>query len=252
MLSGVGPAEQLRAAGVPVRHDLPGVGQNLRDHPHVGAAWRPTFGYPMHPELPRYQVALRYTAPGSSRRLDVQILMISYATGRVDRGGDGRTPLGVAIQPVLNLAVGRGAIALRSADPAVQPAIDFDMLAEAEDRRRLRDAVRLSVELGAHRAFADILADPITPGPAALASDDALDAWMLRWMLREVTHTNHLSGTCRIGEADDRLAVVDQRGRVHGLEGLHVADCSVMPDCVRANTNATAMMIGERMASLLL
>jgi choline dehydrogenase len=247
MLSGVGPAEQLRAAGVPVRHDLPGVGQNLRDHPHVGAAWRPIFGYPMHPELPRYQVALRYTAPGSSRRLDVQILMISFATGRVDRGGDGRTPLGVAIQPVLNLAVGHGALALRSDDPAVQPSIDFDMLAEAEDRRRLRDAVRLSVELGGHRAFADILGDPIAPGRAELASDDALDAWMLR----EVTHTNHLSGTCRMGNAADRLAVVDQRGRVHGLEGLHVADCSVMPDCVRANTNATAMMIGERIAGLL-
>ena len=241
MLSGVGPAEQLRAAGVAVRHKLPGVGQNLRDHPHVGAAWRPTFGYPMHPELPRYQVALRYTAPGSSRRLDMQILMISYATGRVDRGGDGRTPLGIAIQPVLNLAVGHGQIRLRSADPAVQPEIDFALLAEAEDRRRLREGVGLCLELGSHRAFAGMLDARIAP------PDGDLDAWMLR----EVTHTNHLSGTCKMGPSDDPSAVVDRHGRVHGIEGLHVADCSVMPDCVRANTNATAMMIGERMAAIL-
>jgi choline dehydrogenase len=247
MLSGVGPAEQLRAAGLAVRHELPGVGQNLRDHPHVGAAWRPTFGYPMHPELPRYQVALRYTAPGSTRRLDMQVLMISYATGRVDRGGDGRTPLGVAIQPVLNLAVGHGRIRLRSADPSVQPEIDFDLLAEAEDRRRLREGVRLCTELGRHRAFADILGSAIAPGHAELASDAALDAWMLR----EATHTNHLSGTCKMGPTTDPTAVVDGRGRVHGLESLHVVDCSVMPDCVRANTNATAMMIGERLAAIL-
>ena len=71
-------------------------------------------------------------------------------------------------------------------------------------------------------------------------------------MLREVTHTNHISGTCKMGPASDPLAVVDQEGRVHGLDGLRVADASIMPDCVRANTNATAMMIGERMADLML
>ena len=69
-------------------------------------------------------------------------------------------------------------------------------------------------------------------------------------MLREVTHTHHLSGTCKMGPATDPLAVVDQDGRVHGLEGIRVADASIMPDCVRANTNATCMMIGERMAEL--
>ncbi len=67
-------------------------------------------------------------------------------------------------------------------------------------------------------------------------------------MRREVTHTHHLSGTCKMGPASDALAVVDQYGRVHGLDGLRVADASIMPDCVRANTNATSMMIGERVA----
>ena len=70
-------------------------------------------------------------------------------------------------------------------------------------------------------------------------------------MRREVTHTHHLSGTCKMGPASDPLAVVDQEGRVHGIDGLRVADASIMPDCVRANTNATTMMIGERMADLI-
>jgi choline dehydrogenase len=247
LLSGVGPADQLRAAGVPVTHELPGVGQNLRDHPHVGAAWRPKLGYPMHPDLPRYQVALRSTAPGSKLRNDLQILMVSYATGRVDRGGDGRTPVGIVLQPVLNLAVGQGEIRLRSEDPWVQPSIDLNMLAVASDRQRLSDGLRLAVRLGQHPAFAGILGDRIVPSDKLLDSDAAL----AEWMGREVTHTNHLSGTCKMGPAADPLAVVDQRGRVHGIEGLRVADCSVMPDCVRANTNATAMMIGERLADLI-
>lgn len=173
--------------------------------------------------------------------------MVSYATGRVDRGGDGRTPLGVVLQPVLNLATGHGTIQLRSDDPSVQPAIDFNMLGDAFDRRRLRESLRLAVRLGGHPAFAGILGERIAPSDALLESDAALDTWMLR----EVAHTNHLSGTCEMGPAADPLAVVDQRGRVHGLERLRVADCSVMPDCVRANTNATAMMIGERMADLI-
>jgi choline dehydrogenase len=247
MLSGIGPADQLRAAGVAVRHDLPGVGQNLRDHPHVGTLWRPVFGYPMDPELPRYQVCLRYGAPGSVLRNDLQILMTSYATGRVDRGGDGRTPLGIVLQPVLNLALGSGELRLRSDDPSIQPAIDLNMLAEEEDRRRLRESVRLCVELGRDAAFAGIVAGRVAPGDEVLASDERLDAWMLR----EATHTNHLSGTCKMGPAGDPRAVVDQRGRVHGLEGLRVVDCSIMPNCVRANTNATAMMIGERVAELM-
>jgi choline dehydrogenase len=247
MLSGIGPADQLRSAGVEIRRELPGVGQNLRDHPHVGTLWRPKIGYPMNPDLPRYQVALRYTAPGSPLRNDMQILMVSYATGRVDRGGDGRTPVGIVIQPVLNLAVGRGEVRLRSNEASVQPSIDLNMLAESFDRRRLGDAVRLCARIGQHPAFARVVDRRIAPSDAVLESDDALDCWLLR----EVTHTHHLSGTCKMGPSADPLAVVDQRGRVHGLDGLRVADCSIMPDCVRANTNATAMMIGERMADLI-
>ncbi|HEX2186981.1 MAG TPA: GMC family oxidoreductase N-terminal domain-containing protein, partial [Chloroflexota bacterium] len=257
LLSGVGPAADLEALGVRVRLDLPGVGKNLRDHPHLHATWRPAFGYPMHPELPRYQTALRYTSPvtpggpagagAAPLRNDMQILMISYATGRVDRGGDGRTPVGMAMLPVLNLARGQGELRLQSAEPTIQPRLDFNLLAEAYDRERLREALRLCIRLGEHAAFAGILGQRLAPPDDVLTSDEALDAWMRR----EVWHTNHCSGTCKMCPSSDPLAVVDEAGRVHGLQGLRVADASIMPDCVRANTNATTMMIGERLADLI-
>jgi choline dehydrogenase len=247
LLSGIGPADQLREAGIAVQHDLPGVGQNLRDHPHVYSTWQPRADWLMDAALPRYQVALRYTSPGSALRNDMQILMISFATARVDRGGDGLTPVGVTLQPVLNLAAGHGALWLQSADPLVQPSIDFDYLRDEADRRRLRDSLHLCVELTRHHAFERILERRIAPTDDVLESDAALDAWMLA----EVSTTNHASGTCKMGPSSDSLAVVSQTGKVHGIDGLRVADASIMPDCVRANTNATVMMIGERMASLI-
>ncbi len=247
MLSGVGPADRLNSTGIPIKVDLPGVGRNLCDHPHVGALWTPQPGYPMDPDMPRYQVALRCTAAGSHLRNDLQILMISFATGRVDRGGDGRTPAGIAIQPVLNLSLGKGELRLQSADPTLQPALDYNLLADPFDRRRLREALHLCLRLAQHPSFEGILGPRIAPTDGALASDDALDDWMLH----EVTTTNHISGTCKMGPVSDTTAVVNQYGRVHGLEGIRIADASIVPDCVRANTNATTMMIGERMADLI-
>jgi choline dehydrogenase len=201
----------------------------------------------MDPNKQRYQTLLRYTAPGSDLRNDMQILMSAFATARVDRGGDGRTPVGITIQPVLNLARSAGEVRLQSADPTVQPALDYRLLAEPSDRQRLRDALRLSLDLARHPAFRGILDARLAPTDADFASDDALDAWMLR----EVTTTHHISGTCKMGPATDPAAVVDQQGRVHGVDALRVADASIMPDCVRANTNATTMMIGERLADLM-
>jgi choline dehydrogenase len=247
MLSGIGPADQLRAAGVEVHQDLQGVGKNLRDHPHVYATWQPSPDYFMDPDRPRYQVALRYTASDSPLRNDMQILMVSFATARVDRGGDGVTPVGITLQPVLNLAASHGELRLQSADPSVQPALDFGYLRDPSDRRRLRNGLHLCMELANHAAFRSILGKRIAPDDDVLDSDAALD----RWMAREVSTTNHISGTCKMGVSSDAMAVVDQFGRVHGLQGLRVGDASIMPDCVRANTNATTMMIGERIAELI-
>jgi choline dehydrogenase len=98
-----------------------------------------------------------------------------------------------------------------------------------------------------HPSFADIIAERSSPTDADLASDAALDAWLAR----EVTTSQHISCTCKMGPAADPMAVVDQYGRVHGLENLRVIDASIMPDCIRANTNVTTMMIGERMADFI-
>ena len=87
----------------------------------------------------------------------------------------------------------------------------------------------------------------VSPPDEALASDAALDAWMMR----EVGTTHHMTGTARMGVASDPMAVTDQYGRVRGIDGLRVCDLSILPDCVRANTNATAMMVGEKVADLM-
>ncbi len=247
MLSGVGPEDQLTAAGVQLVHHSPGVGQNLRDHPILGIGWSVKPGYPMDPDAPRYQVLLRYTAEGSDQRNDMQIVMISFATGPVASGGDGRTSLGISMLPVLNKAVGRGEIRLSSSDPTVQPVLDYHFFVEEEDRRRFREGIRLCLRLGEHESFKDIIDSRVSPSDADLASDEALD----RWLMTMARTCHHISGTCKMGPDSDPEAVIDQYGRVYGVEGLRVADASIMPDCVRANTNATAMMIGERMADFI-
>jgi choline dehydrogenase len=247
MLSGVGPAGQLQALGIPVVHDLPGVGQNMRDHPMVYVTFRTKKDHPMDGFAPRVQMALRYTAPDSDLRNDIQVLMQSFATGKVNLGGDRMEPLGIRMLAILNLAVGSGELRLTSADPSVQPFLDYRYFEDEFDRRRMREAIRLCVKLGQDEGFKDIVEDRIEPTDAELASDDALDVFMRR----EVTTGQHISCTCKMGPSDDPMSVVDQYGKVHGLQNLRVADASIMPDCVRANTNVTTMMIGEHIADFI-
>ena len=177
----------------------------------------------------------------------MMIFMQSFATERVDRGGERMEPLGIRMISVLDLALGAGELRLNSANPDEQPFLDYNYLQEAEDRRRLRDAVRLCARLGEHPDFAHIIQERIEPTDEQLADDAALDAYMLR----EVTTGQHISGTCKMGPASDPMAVVDQYGKVHGMENLRIVDASIMPDCIRANTNVTTITIGERIAEFI-
>ncbi len=247
LLSGVGPTDHLQSMGIPLVHDLPGVGQNLRDHPIIYLVFRTKQAYPLDGLAPRMQVALRYTADDSDLRNDIQVLMQSFATERVDRGGDRMEPLGIGMVAVLDLAVGSGELYLTSADAKTQPFLDYRYLQDEFDRRRLREVVRLCVRLSEHEAFRDIIEARVRPTDAELATDAALD----EFLLREAMSGQHISGTCKMGPASDAMAVVDQHGRVHGLQGLRIADASIMPNCIRANTNVTTMMIGERIADLM-
>ena len=248
MLSGVGPADQLSTLGIPAVHNMSGVGQNLRDHPSVSVAWRTKEGFSMDADAPRFQVALRYTASGSEFRNDMQNQprLVRHPTNRPWRGW--KEPIGIAMNAVLNLALGQGEMRLTSIDPSVQPSLNYNYLQEPFDRQRLREAVRLCVELAEHDSFRSIIADRIARSDAELDSDGALDDWLMR----EASTGQHISGTCKMGPSSDPMSVVDQFGRVHGLDHLRVADASIMPNCIRANTNVTTMMIGERLASLML
>ena len=241
MLSGVGPAEHLRSLGIPVVHDLPGVGKNFRDHPMAPVRLRVRDDFPQDPEAPRVQAGLRYTAGGSGRRNDMQIMPSSFS---FPLGGDPLAGEGVRFSCILELAAGKGEITLASADPHDQPNLYYGFLEEESDRERLREAVRICFRLLEHESFQDIVAGPLTPTAEDVATDEALDDWLNR----NVTTSQHLAGTCKMGPELDPMAVVDQYCRVRGLEGLRVADTSVMPDVVRANTNTTAITIGERVA----
>jgi choline dehydrogenase len=242
--SGVGPSEQLRALDIPVVQHLPGVGANLRDHPMVLVLFQPREGL-LDPWGPVLQVVLRYTAAGSDLRNDMQLLPICVAgihgSFLTDAPED---VMATGFVVAIEQAVGAGELRLASPDPHAQPVIAYRYLEDPWDRARLREGVRLAIELTRHRAYADLVTALWAPTADDLASDEALDAWLLR----RVTTQHHATGTCKMGPATDPLAVVDQYGHVHGLEGLRVADASIMPNVTRANTNATTIMIGERIA----
>ena len=156
-------------------------------------------------------------------------------------------PIGFQVTPALYLATGAGSLHLTSTDPHVQPALNYNYFAEEFDLTRHREAVRLVADLLAHPAYRAISEGAINLSKEDLASDATVDSWILR----NATTSHHSSSTCKMGPASDPLAVVDQFGKVHGLAGLRVVDASIMPDCIRANTNVTTMVIGERVAAFM-
>jgi choline dehydrogenase len=155
--------------------------------------------------------------------------------------------MGVGMIIAIYLAKGAGEITLNSTDPYEQPFLDYNYLTEEEDRRRFRDAVRMCVELAQSDPYIKYIEHRVEPTDADLQSDEALD----QFLLRNVRTSHHVSGTAKMGPASDDMAVVDQFGNVYGVDNLRVADASIMPDCIRANTNITAMVIGERIADFI-
>ncbi len=241
MLSGLGPAEQLEAQGIPVAVELPGVGQNMRDHPNVSVRFSVREGTPEDPDAMR-ALRLRYTATGSSTPHDMIISPASLNT--VVRAGENPTH---TVNCGLYLAAGHGELRLVSADPHTPPSMDYRYLENDWDRERLRESARLCVSLLQHSAYGGIIESITAPTPADLESNEALDGWLRR----NISTSYHISGTCKMGPANDPMAVVDQQLRVRGVSGLRVADASIMPDVVRANTNVTTMMIAERVADFI-
>ena len=247
MLSGIGPAEHLREHGIDVVVDLPGVGKNLQDHPMTPMIWKTKPDYKYHLDRKRMQIGLRYTAGNSSNRNDMIVYVSSFGTERPDRGGDRYSPIGVLLNVTLNMADSRGEIRLASANIDDQPIIDFNYFDEPWDLTRMREGIRKMASLVERTEFQDIVDSPAYPTNDIVGDDEALDDWIRR----DVTTGHHISGSNKMGVDSDPMAVVDQLGKVSGVEGLRVVDASIMPTCVRANINATVIAMAERMAELI-
>jgi len=222
--SGIGPADDLRAAGVPVRHDRPGVGRAFADHPAVFLPFT-TADAPPHPHAPAAQAALDLDA-GADEAGDVQVMLFARP---FTPGG----PLHLMCQ--LTVPDSRGTL-------APDGRIAYHYLQTEHDRRRLRHAIRTAADL--LRAG---LGTRVEPDGAVLGSDVALD----RWIATRLTTAQHLCGTVPLGTVDDPGAVVDPMLRVHGVAGLRVADLSVLPTSPRRGSAATACAIGEAAAEFL-
>ena len=242
MLSGIGPAEQLGAAGVTPLVDLPGVGQHVRDHPFVATVWD-SFepgGTDRVTGVP-WQLQLRRTAQAAStpQADDGWLTMIMSTTRDAD---DGR---GFVIPSSLMYARSTGELRLISADAAVPPLLDFNYLSEPSDLARLREHAKLALQIGRHPAFDTICAGLRQPSSDEIATDALFDDWIQR----TISTGHHISCTCRMGPSSDPTAVVDQSGRLYGADNLRVIDASIMPDCPSVNLNATVIMMAEKLSA---
>ena len=261
MLSGVGPAAELERHGIEVELDLPGVGGNLHDHLLVATAWHAEPGYGLEEAESVANLAewkLRGRGPLTSSiaeagafvrtrpGLDAPDLQLHFApTFYVEHGFENPEGSGLSIGVTPLVPKSRGRVRLASADPAAAPAIEGNYLARDEDLKTLIAGVRLCREIAAQSAFDPYRGEEYLPG-----ADAESDAEIEAYLRRAAETIYHPVGTCKMGVDDE--AVVDPRLRVRGIEGLRVADASVMPTIPRGNTNAPTIMIGEKAAELIL
>ncbi len=266
-LSGIGEPDALKAAGVTPVHTLKGVGENLQDHVDVTLSWtcpKPVTLYSMTKGIKKLFIGLNYMLRGQGAgrmnglesgaflksrpdldRPDLQIhvvLAIMKDHGKQPGTEDGFTLHVCQLRPE-----SRGKVGLRSADPTDDPTISPNYLATEEDRRALREGVKIARAVANQSALDPYRSGECNPG-ARVSTDAEIDSW-----IAETGETiYHPVGTCRMGVADDPMAVVDDELRVIGLQGLRVVDASVMPTLVGGNTNAPTIMIAEKAADMIL
>jgi choline dehydrogenase-like flavoprotein len=259
MLSGIGPAGHLRETGISVAVDLPGVGQNLQDHPFVVCVWEATGGSLADAEKPKYLLEwlLRGTGPLTSSvgeafafvrtrpglpAADIQFHMAPAYF--VDHGAEEYDGHALTLGPVLVSTKSRGWMGLRSADPADKPRILTNTLAEPEDLASLVASIKVAREIAATEPLASATGKELYPGEGVVS-----DADLEEDVRRRVELLYHPVGTCRMGSDDG--AVVDPELRVRGVDGLRVVDASVFPVIPGGNTHAPTVMVAERAADLI-
>jgi choline dehydrogenase-like flavoprotein len=265
LLSGIGPADQLQALGIAPVHDLPGVGRNYQDHLEV-----PVYGQTREPISlfghDKGLSALRHGAQWVMFRSGLMTSNVVESGGFVDFDGDGRADVqfhvlpvlvgdvdrappavhGITLNPCLLAPRSRGELRLRSKDPLALPWLDAGALVDPEDVRLLREGVRLARRILGAPSLAALVSHELEPDASLAGDDDAIIDARVRRYAKTVYHPG---GTCKMGV--DPMAVVDTRLRVHGVQGLRVADVSIMPVIPRGNTNAGTIMIAERAADFM-
>ena len=236
MHSGLGPREVLESVGISCVRDVPGVGANLRDHPAVTVNARVKDSSIVDLDQPLMQTILRYTAEGSSRRNDLQIEQISYS------GADS-----FPIAAVLEYTFGAGVLTPVDADPRTPPRIENRFCEHPTDLERLAIALRDTLAFVEDGPLADLVDEVLFPDRSR-----GVDMESLKSICRKRAASGyHPCGTVKMGDRADRTAVVDERGRFLNVDGLVVADASIMPTVPRANTNLTSIMIGEKVGEWL-
>jgi len=245
MHSGIGPAAHLRDHGITVRADLAGVGQNLHDHLLLPVCYRASTPQDPPQLLSEAGIflhsALNNPATDSP---DIQFFFgpIQYADPQYVDGGPGFT-----LVPILAQPRSRGSVTLASPDPVAKPAVDPAYLTDPADVAVFLEGLKIARRLAANPAFDALRDRELAPGAAA-ATDEALTAY-IRASASTVWHP---VGTCRMGDPADPATVTDPALRVKGVTGLRVADASVMPVITSGNTNAAAIMIGDKAADHIL
>jgi choline dehydrogenase len=240
LLSGVGPADHLREVGIDVVHDLPGVGENLHDHPLLSLVFEAQRAIPPA-KINSGEASMAWRSDPSLPGPDMQSLFIHFPFPPPSMQAP---PNGYTVA-IATVPASRGWVRLASANPTAPPLINPRYLAEDSDVRRLLLGVRQARELSKSAAFSEWGPREVLPG------DHVQDEKGLRHFIARATGSYfHAVGTCKIGTDDQ--AVVDPQLRVHGVEGLRVADASVMPTIPSGNTNAAAIMIGEKAADLVM
>lgn len=267
MISGIGPAKHLQELGIDVVLDLPGVGQNLNDHPDFVMQYeclKPVTLWPKTRAAGRIAAGLRWllTRRGtcasnhfeavacirSGSGVDYPDLQLTITPVAVDNQTWDTIPKhAFQIHVGLMRAYSRGRVKLRSSDPSSPPRILVNYMNDPRDRDVLRTGIRLVRELIEQPAFSGLCGEEIFPGSSA-QSDTELDSF-----LNTHCYTQwHLSGTARMGTKRDEGAVVDTQGRVHGLQNLRVVDASIMPCVTNGNTNSPTIMIAEKLGDAIM
>ncbi|WP_028812268.1 GMC family oxidoreductase [Streptomyces flavidovirens] len=246
--SGIGPKKDLEALGIPVVLDLPGVGENLLDHPESVIVWETDGPIPENSAMDS-DAGLFVRRDPASRGPDLMFHFYQIPfTDNPERLGYERPEHGVSMTPNIPKPHSRGRLFLTSADPAVKPSLDFRYFTDEDDydAQTLVDGIRIAREIAKSEPLAKWLKREVCPGPEVTSDEDISE------YARKVAHTvYHPAGTCRMGDSADELAVVSPDLKIRGLEGIRIADASVFPTMPAVNPMIGVLMVGEKCAELL-